>query len=90
MHTQSGERTEGQLGIPQDFLNNGYKGFSAKAAIKNPNIDALTIHWYAEAFGVPSWNASYYAQYYIADRCRLARLYNKPCVVEEIGACVCL
>ncbi len=61
------------------------QGFSAKAAIQNPNIDALTIHWYAESYSVPAWNASYYAQYYIADRCRLARIYNKPCVVEEIG-----
>jgi len=72
------------------YLNNNpcpvRQGFSAEAATANPNIDALTIHFYAESFAIPPWNASYFAQYYIADRCRLAGRYQKPCIVEEIGA----
>ena len=62
------------------------QGVNAKAIIANPHIDALTLHWYAESYGVQPWNASYYAQYYIADRCQLARQFNKPCVLEEVGA----
>lgn len=34
-----------------------------------------TLHYYSTSFGIPPWNASAWAHWYIADRTALAREY---------------
>lgn len=53
--------------------------------MKFHRADATTIHYYAQSFGIPARNATWFASYFIGDRCRMARACSRPCILEEVG-----
>lgn len=81
-----GYRSDGRSNLPTfNWVNGGYTGVDFVGNLACADISFGTVHYYPRAWGVPGWNASYWARDFLADRAEIAAFLKKPITLEEFG-----